>query len=69
MDPRQEEIDSLKAEIERHSARLDQAIDEGDERKEIRITEYITARSNILQSLLQQQQGKVIDFPVAHVQF
>ena len=65
MDPRQEEIDTLKAEIAGYTQEYVTAT---SEEMKLHLLSTITARGNNLQSLLQQQQGKVIDFPVALVQ-
>ena len=64
MDPRQERIDKLEAEIAGYTQEYVTATPE--DKKELR--PLITASRNNLQILLQQQQGKVIDFPVTLVQ-
>jgi hypothetical protein len=52
----EEEISALKADITKNTARLDSAINEGNEAKEERLDNLITASRNNLTALLQQQQ-------------
>jgi hypothetical protein len=64
MDP-QVKIDALEAEIDVY--RQDYATATPEDKRELR--PLITGRNDTLKILLQQQQGKVIDFPVTVVQF
>jgi hypothetical protein len=51
----EEEIRDLKAEIVKNTVRFDKAVDEGNEGREERYANLITASRNNLTALLQQQ--------------
>jgi hypothetical protein len=65
MDP-QVEIDALKAAIAGYEREYATAISEA---MKLQLLSTITGRNDTLKILLQEQQGKVIDFPVTLVQF
>jgi hypothetical protein len=60
MDP-QAKIDALEAAIAGYERDYATATSEA---MKLQLLSTITARTNVLQSLLQEQQGKAIDFPV-----
>jgi hypothetical protein len=55
MAPLEERIRDLEAEIVKNTARFDKAIDEGNEGREERYANLITAKEKRLNLLLQQQ--------------